>query len=339
MKLSGRDASRFLAKPAGAAAILLHGSDPMRVALKRQALTLALVGAEGVAEMRLTRLAAADLRRDPAALLDAIKATGFFPGARAVLVEDAGDGVAPLIATALADWREGDAVIVVAAGSLGKASALRKVFEPARTAVAIAIYDDPPGRDDILATLAAAGLAPPPAPAMADLEGLARSLDPGDFAQFVEKLALYKHGDAAPLSPEDIAAVAPPPPEAELDRLIELAADGNPGGLASALAGLGSAGGGATGIAIAAGRHFRLLHAAATASDGPEAALSRARPPVFGPRRARLAAQAKGFEPRRLEEAIALVTETDLALRSGRPVPASALVERMLVRLAMLRRR
>lgn len=120
---------------------------------------------------------------------------------------------------------------------------------------------------------------------MADLEGLARSLDPGDFAQFVEKLALYKHGDAAPLLPEDIAAVAPPPPEAELDRLIELAAEGNPGGLATALAGLGAAGS-ATGIAIAAGRHFRLLHAAASATDGPEAALARARPPVFGPRRA-----------------------------------------------------
>lgn len=338
MKLSGRDASRFLAKPAGAAAILLHGSDPMRVALKRQALTLALVGEAGVAEMRLTRLSAADLRRDPAALLDAVKATGFFPGPRAILVEEAGDGVAPLLATALADWRDGDAVVVVAAGALGKGSALRKVCETARTAVAIAIYDDPPGRDEILATLATAGLAPPPGPAMADLEALSRSLDPGDFAQFIEKLALYKRGDAAPLSPEDIAAIAPPPPEAELDRLIELAAEGNPGGLATALAGLGASGS-ATGIAIAAGRHFRLLHAAATAADGPEAALARARPPVFGPRRARLAAQAKGFEPRRLEEAIALVTETDLALRSGRPVPAAALVERMLVRLAMLRRR
>lgn len=339
MKLAGRDASRFLAKPAGAAAILLHGNDPMRVALKRQALVLTLVGKEGAAEMRLSRLAAADLRRDPAALLDAVKATGFFPGPRAVLVEEAGDGIAPLLASALTDWRDGDAVVVVTAGALGKASALRKVVEAERSAVAIAIYDDPPGRDDILATLSAAGLSPPPAPALADLEALARSLDPGDFAQFVEKLALYKHGDATPLSPEDIAAVAPPPPEAELDRLIDLAADGNPGSLASALAGLGATGGSPTGIAIAAGRHFRLLHAAASAADGPEAALARARPPVFGPRRARLASQARGFEPHRLEEAIALVTETDLALRSGRPVPATALVERMLVRLSMLRRR
>lgn len=116
MKLAGRDASRFLAKPAGAAAILLHGSDPMRVALKRQALVLTLVGKEGAAEMRLSRLAAADLRRDPAALLDAVKATGFFPGPRAVLVEEAGDGIAPLLASALTDWRDGDAVVVVTAG-------------------------------------------------------------------------------------------------------------------------------------------------------------------------------------------------------------------------------
>ena len=81
MKLTGRDAARFLARPDRAAAgVLLHGVDAMRVALKRAALVEALIGPEGAAEMRLERIAAADLRREPALVLDALKATGFFAG-------------------------------------------------------------------------------------------------------------------------------------------------------------------------------------------------------------------------------------------------------------------
>ena len=133
MKLAGREAARFLARPDPAlAGVLLYGADPMRVALKRAALVEALIGPDGGAEMRLTRLAGADLRRDPAALLDAVKAVGFFPGARVVLVEDAGDAVADTLRAALADWRPGDAQVVVTAGALGAGSALRKAFEAAR---------------------------------------------------------------------------------------------------------------------------------------------------------------------------------------------------------------
>ena len=82
VKLAGREAARFLARPDPAAAgVLLFGADAMRVALKRAALVEALIGPEGAAEMRLTRIAAGELRRDPAALLDAVKAVGLLsPG-------------------------------------------------------------------------------------------------------------------------------------------------------------------------------------------------------------------------------------------------------------------
>ena len=91
-------------------------------------------------------------------------------------------------------------------------------------------------------------------------------------------------------------------------------------------------------MTIAAGRYFRTLHAAACAADGAEAALARARPPVFGPRRARMAAQARALGPGRLEAALGLIMEAELALRSSRPLPGPALVERLLVRIATLRR-
>ena len=51
-----------------------------------------------------------------------------------------------------------------------------------------------------------------------------------------------------------------------------------------------------------------------------------------------MAAQARAYGVDRLEQALALVVDAELMLRSSRPVPAAALAERLLVRLAMLRR-
>ena len=182
----------------------------MRVAERRQGLIRAVIGAEGEAEMRLTRFPAADLRKDPAAALDAIRAQGFFPGARAVLIEEAGDAAAPALAPALSDWAEGDAFMVVTAGALPASSKLRKLFEGDKRALALAVYDDPPGQAEIAAMLQAEGLGNIPGEAMRDLTALAQVLEPGDFRQTLQRIALYKLGDAAPLTVEEIAAPARP---------------------------------------------------------------------------------------------------------------------------------
>ena len=60
MILKGLEASRYCQKPNPAhAGLLIFGADPMRVALKRQEAIAALIGPEGEAEMRLTRIARA----------------------------------------------------------------------------------------------------------------------------------------------------------------------------------------------------------------------------------------------------------------------------------------
>ena len=80
MKLSTREAPGYFAKPdPNATGLLIYGSDAMRVALRRQEVIKALIGENGEEEMRLTRIPAADLRKDPTLLLDAIKSQGFFP--------------------------------------------------------------------------------------------------------------------------------------------------------------------------------------------------------------------------------------------------------------------
>ena len=61
----------------------------------------------------------------------------------------------------------------------------------------MAIYDDPASRDEVEAAMKAAGLALPDGPVVQDILALGRALDPGDFRQTIEKLALFKAGDTS----------------------------------------------------------------------------------------------------------------------------------------------
>ena len=338
MKLSGRDAPGYFAKPeAHRTGLLIYGPDGMRVALKRQEVIAALIGPQGEEEMRLTRIPAADLRKDPAMLLDATKAQGFFPGPRVAFVEDATDAMAPTIISAVEDWQEGDAQIIVTAGQLKATSKLRKLFEGHPNAYAAAIYDDPPSRDEIEATLAKSGLRDISNDAMRDLTALARELDPGDFRQTMEKLGLYKLGDVGPLTPDDIAACAPSSTEAELDDILNIVAEARSGEIGPVMKRLRAQGVQPVSLCITATRHFRTLYTAASDPGGAAQGIGRLRPPVFGPRRDRMLRQAQNWGAPKLQDALSLLTETDLQLRSaGQRAPEMALVERALIRLAMM---
>lgn len=337
MKLSSRDANAYFKRPdTSAAGCLIFGDDAMRVALKRQDLLAALLGENAEEEMRLTRMTGADLRSDNAGLLDAVKAVGFFPGRRAVLVEGATDGLSKVFGAAFEEWQEGDAQIIATAGRLTAKSALRKVFEGNKRAYAAAIYDDPPGRAEIEDMLKAAGITEADREASADLEVLARTIGPGDFRQMIEKLGLYKRGDAAPVSPADIEAVAPLTREAELDDILHATAEADAGVIGPLLTRLKQQGTTPVSLCIAALRHFRALHMAAAHPNGPAAGLQAMRPPVFGPRRDRMARQAGRWGREGLEMAVSMLIETDLILRSASTAPQMAVMERTLIRLAML---
>lgn len=340
MKLSARDLTRLIAKPDPAlAGILIYGQDAMRVSLKRQELVAAIVGPQGESEMRLERLAAGDLRRDAAQVLDAVKAQGFFPGARVLLLEGATDQSFDAIKSALGDWQKGDAQIVATAGALKASSKLRKLFEGATAAGAVAIYDDPPTREEIEADLTRAGLKRIAPEAMRDLTALARVLDPGDFRQTLEKIALYKHGDSAPLSPQEVADLAPASVEAGVDDLLHAVAEGESAQIGPLMVRLHAQGVAAVTLAIMAMRHFRALHAMNCDPGGPSAGIQRMKPPIFGPRRDRLLKQAQGWGLARTEAALATLTDADLTLRSSSNAPSMAVMERALIRLAMLARR
>ena len=339
MKLSTREAVAYFRKPdPEAAGLLIFGEDVMQVATRRMQVIEVLIGPEGEAEMRLTRIQGAELRKDTAALSDAMRAQSFFPGPRVALVEDATDGLAPVIAAALAEWQPGDAQIIVTAGQLTAKSALRKAFEGHRTARSVGLYDEPPGPQEIEEMVTRAGLVRMSGDAKAALAALSRSLDLGDFRQTVDKLGLYMTSEDTEVSAADVAACAPQSAEAELDTLLAIIAEGRTPEIADVLRRLYAQGTNPVTLCIGALRHFRALHIAASDPGGASSGIARMRPPVFGPRRDAMVRQAGGWGRDRLEKALSLLIETDLQLRSASTAPQHALVERAMIRLAMMGR-
>lgn len=340
MKLSPREAEGYFARPdSGKTGILIYGSDAMRVSLKRQQMLAALLGPTAEEEMRLTRMPASDLRKDPAQLMDAVKAVGFFPGIRAVFVEDANDTATPAIISALEAWQPGDAQIVVTAGQLKATSKLRKAFEGHGNAYATGIYDDPPSRSEIERILSEAQIRDVPGDSMSALVDIANDIGPGDFSRMVEKLALYKYEDSSPLTLDDIQAVAPQSTEAALDDMLNIVAEGRGAEIGPLMGRLQAQGTNAVTLCIGATRHFRTLYTIASDPGGPAQGIGRLRPPAYGKRRDRLLRQAQNWGAFKLETALTLLTDTDLQLRSaGQTAPALALMERALIQLARLSR-
>lgn len=340
MKLTGAAAKTYFRQPDPShTALLIFGADTMRVADMRQKVITALVGPQGEEEMRLTRISAADLRKDPALLDDAIKSQGFFPGHRVAFVEDATDGLSKIVAATLADWRSGDAQLVITAGQLTAKSALRKVVEGHNNAVSIGLYDDPPTIADVEQALKDAGVSQPERDVMDTLVSLANNLEPGDFRQTIEKISLYKNGDDSPLSIADVMANAPQSAEVDVDDVLEIVTTGQADRLGPLLRNLYAQGVTPVTLSIGAMRHFRRLHVVASDPGGPAAGVGRLRPPAFGPRRDKIVQQASLWGRDRLEKALTALTDVDLQLRSANTAPPNALMERVLIRLAMMARR
>ncbi|MDB9727028.1 DNA polymerase III subunit delta [Amylibacter sp.] len=338
MKLAGDKANNYFSNPdANHTSILIYGADSMRVALRRQELLKSLIGDSAEEEMRLTRVSGSDLRKDPALLLDGLKASGFFPGLRAVFVEDATDTIAPIIDKAMQDWQKGDAFLVLTAGQLNVRSKLRKTIENNNNSVAIGIYNDPPNEKEIISIASKHNLNNFDSDAKKELIALGKSLDPGDFQQTLEKLSLYKYKDDSVITSSDIQSCAPVTIDAALDEAINIIADARSDEVGPMLNRLFGQGTNPTTLCIAATRHFRNLHSAAAHPSGPDVALSRARPPVFGQRKDRMVRQARGWGGIRLEKALGVLINTDLSLRSSSKAPAQAILERSFIRISMMR--
>ena len=337
MKLSGASAKNYLKQPNDThAGVMLYSMDKAQIDVWQKRLIIGFIGEKGESDMRLSRLSMGDIRSDPSQIADEIKAQGFFPGPRAVLIEEATDSLAKPLESAMADWQAGDARLIITAGWLNARSKLRLLCEKSPNIATIPLYEDPPSRDDIIATLKQNGLDGMEDAAMVSLIALSQDMGVGDFNQLLQKIALYKYQDEVPLSDAEVALCAPSSVDAAIDDVIYRLAEARFGEIAPILQRLFAQGTAPVALCIMASRHFKLLYAMRASDRGAEAALNATKPPIFGPRRTRLLNQLRRWTLPALESVLRLLVQTDLALRSGDPVPDHAVLERAFIRIAML---
>ncbi|MEO1468386.1 MAG: hypothetical protein AAFV86_04980 [Pseudomonadota bacterium] len=326
MRLQGERAERFCEAPEAVPAILLHGPDPAFTAEMRRRL-VARLDPEGSG---LTRLDAAEARRAPAVLYDALRARGFFAERPVVLVTQATDGMAQGVAAAIAGLSAEDGVLVLEAGMLRARTGLRKLFEGAKGAMALGLYPEPPGPEAVEAALVRAGLtAGLDADAARLMAEQARGMDQGSFARLVETVALMGLDAERPLTAAEVAGLLPAADAAETDGLVQAVMLGQADRAAVLLSRLTAGGTGEVGIAIAMGGFLRqLLQVATTGTEG-------LRPPVYGARRDAMAAILRRWDSAGLERALGDVHAIDRLLRSAGRRPDRAILERCLMRLAV----
>jgi DNA polymerase-3 subunit delta len=337
VKLSARDAARFCAAPdLTRAGILLYGADPVEIAEKRRKLVSVLLGDDVGADMRLTRMSGAELRKDGAALVDALKAQGFFGGQQVVLIDDATDGLVKVFEGALSESRPSDAFLVATAGMLPARSKLRKLFESTGNAAAAAFYGDAPDRAAIGGMLKDAGARQVSDEALRDLEALAASIDAGTLRDLTTRLALYTLDQDEPISAADVAVCAPGAGDTAIDEILAAVAEGKTPLIGPLMARMKAQGQAPTSVAIGAARLFRQIHLVGSVGGGDvDSAIGALRPPVFGPRRAALVRQCRIWRRDSAEAVLRLLLETDGLLRGGSGAAGYAILERAFLKIAM----
>lgn len=143
MKLDKQPLERFLKEPSAAvAAALIFGPDEGMVHERAMAMSRAILG-DADDPFRLTELTGDDIKADPARLIDEARAIAMMGGKRVIRVTRVTDAVESAFAALLADHKDGgQCLVVIEAGDIGSKSSLKRLFENAPHAAAIACYRD-----------------------------------------------------------------------------------------------------------------------------------------------------------------------------------------------------
>jgi DNA polymerase-3 subunit delta len=335
MKVAPRDQTRFLqsADPS-VAAVLFYGPDQGLV--RERALDLvARVAGDAADPFRVAELSAAQMKDDPTRLADEAAALSLSGGRRVLRLREVADGHADALGDLLAGPPPAS-FLVLEAGDLAPRSALRRVFESAANAAAIACFlDDDEALGRVIGeALKSRGLG-------IGQEALAYLIahlggDRGVTRQELEKLALYVGPGAKQVSIEDVEAVIGDSSALSLDDLVFALGDGDRAAIDRGYARALIEGNDEIGILRAAARHIMRLHQVATAAN-PRAAIKTLRPPVFFKLEPRFLAQLRLWSAERLGEALARLNRAEIDIKTGAQ-PKAAVAERALLEIGGLAR-
>ena len=335
MKLPPSRIAGFLTKPdTKLRAALFYGPDAGLVRERADRLSVTVAGDLRDA-FRVVDLAATTLVADPARLHDEAASLPFSGGRQLVRVRDAGDAVGALFQRFLGDPPPGDSVTVVEASDLPPRSSLRRAFEGAGNAAAIACYAD--GRREleelVREVLGSHGIAVA-GEAMAYLAtrlGGDRLLSRGEL----EKLALFV-GDKGRVGLAEAMQSVGDSAELDLDDVVLAAADGDAAALERALERAFAGGEMPVGVLRAAQRHFQRLHVTGARLAGgmsEDEALGSLRPPLFFKLEERFRRELRLWPARRAALALALLVEAELNAKSA-GLPPEAICRDALLRIA-----
>jgi DNA polymerase-3 subunit delta len=322
VQLQGRQADSFLRAPDPAIrAVLIHGPDSGLVAER-----VAMLARHAVPDLsdpfRVSDLSGADLAADPARLQDEVQARALTGGGRVVIVRNPREDAAVLFEALLA-LDAVEARVIVQAGELTPRSALRKLFEGAKNAAAMACYpDDAEAIGDLVrGTLAEAGLDVEPA-ALAALTGQLGA-DRLLTRRELEKLVLYMDRAPGPVTLADVQACIGDGAAHAMDDVVYTAAAGDIARLDAELQRAFVEGSAPVGMLRMMANHVQKLQLAVGHMErggNVESAVRAIRPPIFFKRQDAFRAQVRQWDGARLAGALALLTEAEVRCKTtGRP--------------------
>jgi DNA polymerase-3 subunit delta len=218
---------------------LFHGHDDAG----SRALALRVVAAAG-AEAERVELSGAQLKGDPARLADEAASLSLFGGARAILVEPAGDEAVAAV-EALLELPSAANPVAIVAGSLKPTSKLLKLALASKQAIAFASYV-PEGRDADrlvmeMGRIEGLNIRPDAARRIAEAGAGNRAV----IASELRKYALFLDASPerpVPLEHDGIDAVGAASEEGDLSRLVDSVSGGHPALLQAELLRLKSVG-------------------------------------------------------------------------------------------------
>jgi len=333
VKIAPRQVDGFLKQPnPSVAAVLIYGPDLGLVRERADQLIQNIV--EDVNDpFLITSLTGPALRQDSAALVDNAAALSFSQGRRVLRIRDVTDSHTKIFAAFLDDPK-GDSLVIIEAGELAPRSSLRKAFEKADNAAALACYADDDRRHQhvIEETLRRHNISVP-REAMDYLLGQLGA-DRRVTRNELEKLALYMD-EGGTVSLEDARACVGDSASVSLDAIMYAAGSGNQAALDTALRRVLSEGTQPIQILRAMARHLQRLQLAAShirEGQAPVQAMKALRPPVIFLFVNQFRQQLSIWPVSRLGDAIDVILEAELSCKTT-GTPAELICARALMRI------